>query len=206
MRQLDLKILVVDDHALMREAVLAILDSAEGLEVVGEADSAATALAQTAALEPDLVLLDLRLPDVEGLGCLDALRRLHPQTKVLIFSAVDDAELVATALARGAEGYVLKRIDPLDLPAAIRQTVERSVFNQQSLPAEAPAGGLSAKELTVLEHLALGQSNREIASQLWVSDQTVKFHLRNVYRKLGASTRTEAIRIAHEHALVAAAA
>jgi DNA-binding NarL/FixJ family response regulator len=206
MRQLDLKILVVDDHALMREAVLAILDSAEGLEVVGEADSAATALAQTAALEPDLVLLDLRLPDVEGLGCLDALRRLHPQTKVLIFSAVDDAELVATALARGAEGYVLKRIDPLDLPAAIRQTVERSVFNQQSLPVEAPAGGLSAKELTVLEHLALGQSNREIASQLWVSDQTVKFHLRNVYRKLGASTRTEAIRIAHERALVAAAA
>jgi DNA-binding NarL/FixJ family response regulator len=204
MRQLDLKILVVDDHALMREAVLAILDSAEGLEVVGEADSAATALAQTAALEPDLVLLDLRLP--EGLGCLDALRRLHPQTKVLIFSAVDDAELVATALARGAEGYVLKRIDPLDLPAAIRQTVERSVFNQQSLPVEAPAGGLSAKELTVLEHLALGQSNREIASQLWVSDQTVKFHLRNVYRKLGASTRTEAIRIAHERALVAAAA
>ena len=80
------------------------------------------------------------------------------------------------------------------------------MFNQQSLPVEAPAGGLSAKELTVLEHLALGQSNREIASQLWVSDQTVKFHLRNVYRKLGASTRTEAIRIAHQRALVPAAA
>ena len=207
MRQLNLKILVVDDHALMREAVRAILDGAEGLEVVGEAHSAASALKQVAALAPDLVLLDLRLPDVDGLACLDALRRRHPKTKVLIFSAVDDTELVSAALARGAEGYVLKRIDPLDLPAAIRQTVERSVFHAQSVPAdEAPASRLSAKELTVLEHLALGRSNREIASQLWVSDQTVKFHLRNVYRKLGASTRTEAIRIAHERALVPAAA
>jgi len=204
MRQLNLTILVVDDHALMREAVRAILDGADGLEVVGEAHSAASALAQTAALDPDLVLLDLRLPDVDGLGCLDALRRRHPKTKVVIFSAVDDTELVSAALARGAEGYVLKRIDPLDLPAAIRQTVERSVFHQQSLPTEEPAAKLSAKELSVLEHLALGQSNREIASHLWVSDQTVKFHLRNVYRKLGASTRTEAIKIAHERALVAA--
>lgn len=206
MRQLNLKILVVDDHALMREAVATILELAEGVEVVGEAETGAAALQLADELRPDVVLLDLRLPDVDGFACLDALRRRHPQTQVVMFSAVDDAELVAAALARGAAGYVLKRISPLDLPAAIRQTVERSVFHGGRSAVEPPEAGLSEKELEVLDQLARGCSNREIASALWISDQTVKFHLRNVYRKLGASTRTEAIRIAHERALLHAAA
>lgn len=204
MRPLNLKILVVDDHALMREAVCAILADAEGIEVAGEAETAAQALRRADELEPDVVLLDLRLPDVEGLACLEALRRRHPETAVVVFSGVDEPELISAALARGAAGYVLKRINPLDLPSAIRQAVEPSVFQPASLGLqEEPRGGLSEKELGVLEHLALGRSNREIAQELWISDQTVKFHLRNVYRKLGASTRTEAIRIAHDRALVA---
>lgn len=204
MRPLNLTIVVVDDHALMREAVCAILGDAEGIEVVGEAESGAQALERAGALHPDVVLLDLRLPDVDGLACLEALRRAHPRTAVVIFSGVDDPELIGAALSRGAAGYVLKRINPLDLPSAIRQAVEPSVFQPLSLGMQAePRGGLSEKELGVLEHLALGRSNREIAQELWISDQTVKFHLRNVYRKLGASTRTEAIRIAHDRALVA---
>jgi DNA-binding NarL/FixJ family response regulator len=202
MRPLSLKILVVDDHALMREAVRAIIEGADGMEVVGEAETSAQALRRTAELEPDVVLLDLRLPDVEGLGCLETLRREHPDTPVVVFSAVDDRDLIAAALARGAAGYVLKRISPLDLPAAIRQTVERNVFHQQDIAVDERPSGLSEKELEVLAQLTLGQSNREIAAALWLSDQTVKFHLSNVYRKLGASTRTEAIRIAHERALV----
>ncbi len=206
MRPLNLKILVVDDHALMREAVRAILDGADGIELVGEAQTAAQALRRVAELAPDVVLLDLRLPDVDGLGCLEALRREHPETAVIVFSAADEPELISAALARGAAGYVLKRISPLDLAAAIRQTLERSVFHQQSFTAPEPRGGLSEKELGVLEQLALGLSNREIAAALWVSDQTVKFHLSNIYRKLGASTRTEAIRIAHERALIRALA
>jgi DNA-binding NarL/FixJ family response regulator len=206
MRQLNLKILVVDDHALMREAVCAILGDAEGVEAVGEAETGAQALERTAELAPDVVLLDLRLPDVDGLGCLDTLRRRHPETSVVLFSAVEDSELIGAALARGAAGYVLKRINPVDLPSAIRQAIERSVFHQQSVSVDEPSGGLSEKELGVLEQLALGRSNREIAGELWVSDQTVKFHLRNIYRKLSVSTRTEAIRVAHERSLVRAAA
>jgi DNA-binding NarL/FixJ family response regulator len=206
MRPLNLRILVVDDHALMREAVCAIIHDAEGVELAGEAETAAQALRRTAELAPDVVLLDLRLPDVDGLGCLEMLRSRFPSTSVVIFSAVDEPELIGAALARGAAGYVLKRISPLDLPAAIRQTAERSVFHQQSVGVDDPRGGLSEKELGVLEQLALGRSNREIARELWVSDQTVKFHLSNVYRKLGASTRTEAIRIAHDRALVPTAA
>jgi DNA-binding NarL/FixJ family response regulator len=207
MRPLNMTILVVDDHALMREAVRAIIEDADGMEVAGEAETAAQALRRTAELEPDVVLLDLRLPDVDGLGCLEMLRRCHPGTPVVVFSAVDDPDLIGAALARGAAGYVLKRISPLDLPAAIRQSVERSVFQPQDMDVDHNrGGGLSEKELAVLEQLALGRSNREIATALFVSDQTVKFHLRNVYRKLGVSTRTEAIRIAHDRALVASAA
>jgi DNA-binding NarL/FixJ family response regulator len=207
MRPLNLKILVVDDHALMREAVRAIIEDADGMEVVGEAETAAQALRRTAELAPDVVLLDLRLPDMDGLGCLETLRRHHPDTPVVVFSAVDEPELIGAAFARGAAGYVLKRISPLDLPAAIRQSVERSVFQPQSMDVDQSRdGGLSEKELGVLEQLALGRSNREIAGALFVSDQTVKFHLRNVYRKLGVSTRTEAIRIAHDRGLVLAAA
>jgi DNA-binding NarL/FixJ family response regulator len=206
MRPLNMKILVVDDHALMREAVRAIIDDADGMEVAGEAQTGAQALRRTAELQPDVVLLDLRLPDVDGLGCLEMLRRRHPETPVVVFSAVDEPELIGAALARGAAGYVLKRISPLDLPAAIRQSIEQSVFQPRAVAVEESRAGLSEKELGVLEQLALGRSNREIAAELWISDQTVKFHLSNVYRKLGVSTRTEAIRIAHDRALVPAPA
>jgi DNA-binding NarL/FixJ family response regulator len=205
MRPLNLKILVVDDHALMREAVRAIIHEADGIELVGEAETAAQALRRTAELAPDVVLLDLGLPDSEGLACLEALKRRFPGTPVVVFSAVDDPDLIRGALERGAAGYVLKRINPLDLPAAIRQTLEQTVFQRQNMSTDGRAG-LSEKELGVLKQLALGRSNREIAAELWISEQTVKFHLRNIYRKLGASTRTEAVRIAYDRALVPAAA
>jgi DNA-binding NarL/FixJ family response regulator len=205
MRPLNLRILVVDDHALMREAVRAIIDEADGMELAGEAETAAQALRRTGELKPDVVLLDLRLPDTDGVACLDAFRLRHPETPVVVFSGVDEPDLIRAALERGAAGYVLKRINPLDLPAAIRQTLEQNVFHPHRVALE-PRSGLSEKELGVLEQLALGRSNREIAAALWISDQTVKFHLSNIYRKLGVSTRTEAIRIAHDRALVPAAA
>ena len=205
MRQLNLRILIVDDHALMREAVRAILADAEGLELVGEAATGAEALRKAAELNPDLILLDLGLPDVEGLTCLENLRRQHPGVAIIIFSGVEDTHVVDSALARGAAGFVLKRINPLDLAAMLRQSVECSVFRQPTVPVDVgPPSGLTAKEIAILEQLALGLSNREIAKEMWISDQTVKFHLRSVYRKLGVSTRTEAILVAHERALVPA--
>ena len=204
MRPKDLRVLVVDDHALMRDAVRAIIDGAEGLELAGEAETAAQALRMADGLRPDVVLLDLVLPDAEGLRCLESLRRRHASTVVVVFSAIDDPDIIAGALARGASAFVLKRTAPADLAAAIRQAAEPTVF--QGTPSALAGAGravLTAKELEVLGQLALARSNREIAEALWISDQTVKFHLRNLYRKLGASTRTEAVRIAHERALVA---
>jgi DNA-binding NarL/FixJ family response regulator len=191
----------------MRDAVRAIVDAAEGLEVAGEAETAAQALWLTNELGPDVVLLDLVLPDAEGLSCLEELLRRHPATPVVVFSGVDDRDIIAGSLARGASAFVLKRTDPADLAAAIRQAIEQTVFQRTpDALAEAGQATLTAKELEVLSQLALARSNREIARALWISDQTVKFHLRNVYRKLGASTRTEAVKIAHERALVPASA
>jgi DNA-binding NarL/FixJ family response regulator len=203
MRPTNLRILVVDDHALMRESVRAIVDEADGLEVVGEAETGAQALRRATELEPDLVLLELDLPDVDGFACLEALRRLHPAAFVVVFSSIDEPDLIQAALKRGAAGYVLKRISPLDLPAALRQLVDRSVFYREPVgEPDAARGDLSPKQLEVLNQLALGRTNREIARELWISDETVKFHVRNVYRKLGVSTRTEALRVAHERGLV----
>ena len=205
MRPANLKLMVVDEHALMRDVVRAIVEEADGLDVVGEADTVARALRLVEDLKPDLVLVDISLPDGGGLASLAALRRHAPEARIVVFSDADDPEPIRAALAHGAAAYVLKRINPLDLAPALRQTIEGSVF--QPAAALAPAGppaGLSPKELDVLRQLALGRSNREIARALWISDQTMKFHLRNVYRKLGASTRTEALRIAHERALVTA--
>jgi DNA-binding NarL/FixJ family response regulator len=203
MRPTNLRMLVVDDHALMREAVCAVADEADGLEVVGEAETGAQALQRAAELAPDLVLLDLDLPDVDGFTCLDALCRRHPEALVVVFSSIDEPEAVQAALKHGAAGYVLKRISPLDLPAVLRQLVERSVFYRESAgELDGGHGGLSEKQLEVLNQLALGRTNREIAQELWISAQTVKFHVRNLYRKLGVSTRTEALRVAHERALL----
>jgi DNA-binding NarL/FixJ family response regulator len=202
MRPTTLRILVVDDHALMRDALRATIEDAEGLDVAGEAETASDALVLAQTRQPDVVLLDLVLPGAEGLSCLEELRRRHPDTPVVVFSGVDDPDLIAGSLARGAAAFVLKRTNPLDLATAIRQAVEPTMFHRPAPLSGASRARLTEKELEVLAQLALGRSNREIAQALWISVQTVKFHLGNVYRKLGAATRTEAVRIAHQRALV----
>ena len=184
-------------------------EEADGIEIAGEARRGDDVLAVVARTQPDLVLLDLRMPGADGLSVLDELRERYPQIKVVIFSALDSHEQIEAALRRGADGYVVKTINPADLPSAIRQAVEGSVFHPFTLLAgsaesSAKRAGLSEKELAVLRELAHGRSNKEIASALFVSEQTVKFHLRNIYKKLGITTRTEALRYAYEHRLIEA--
>jgi DNA-binding NarL/FixJ family response regulator len=185
----------------MRDAIRLALEGADDIDVVGETDNGTRVVPLVGRVLPDLVLLDMCLPGADGLVCLEQLRERHPTVKVVILSALDDADRVAAALRRGACGYILKSINPADLPSTIRQAVEGSFFSV-ALPEaepESPADvrSLSPKELVVLRELALGLGNREIAAKLWLSEQTVKFHLRNIYRKLGVSKRTEALRYAH---------
>ena len=202
-----LRLIVGDDHALMRNAVRSTFECVEGVEIVGESDTGRGVLALARSVPADLVLLDLRMPGMDGLHCLDALRAHHPELKVVIFTAVDDPMCISEAMERGASGYVMKSVDPSDLAAVLRQICDgnmfRAVTNGGSDSSGAAAAlGLTMKERKVLEALARGLSNRAIAQELWLTEQTIKFHLTNIYRKLGVTSRTEATRFAYEKDLV----
>ena len=204
-----LKVVLADDHELMRGVVRMMLEQKEAFEVVGEASTGSEVLPLVARTQPDLVLLDVEMPGADGLTLLAQIRERHPGVKVVILSAFDDPRHIAAALRRGASGYVLKSVGPTDLASVLRQAVEGTVFHAISSPwaeseAAVKAAGLSEKEHLVLKQLALGRANKEIAKELWVSEQTVKFHLRRIYRKLGVATRTDAVRYAYEHDVVEA--
>ncbi|MEO5575629.1 MAG: response regulator transcription factor [Gaiellaceae bacterium] len=200
-----IKVVLAEDHALMRDAVRLVFDEAEDMELVGEVANGQELLPLLKRVEADFVLLDVHIPGLDGLACLEALATQHPQLKVAMLSAVEDEQVIASAFRRGASGYILKSVNPFDLPAAIRQMLDGSVIHRSLTrddgAAPARAAGLSEKEVAVLVALAHGRTNKQIAAQLWLSEQTVKFHLRNVYRKLGIKSRTEALRYAYEHDL-----
>lgn len=205
-----IKVVLAEDHALMRDAVTLVFEDAEDFELVGEVANGRELLPLLRQVEADVVLLDVQLPGLDGLACLEALAEHHPRIKVAMLSAVEDAQVIESAFRRGAHGYILKSVNPFDLPAAVRQIVEESVFHRplaaRTGATPAPrAGSLSEKEVAVLAELCHGHTNKQIAAALWLSEQTVKFHLRNIYRKLGIKSRTEALRYAYEHDLAAEA-
>jgi DNA-binding NarL/FixJ family response regulator len=203
-----LRVLVADDHRLILEAIRLVLDEAEDIEIVGEATSGSQVLPLIGRTDPDLVLLDISMPEMDGLTCLDRIQKLHPGTCVVILSSHDDPETIASALARGAKSFIGKLVDPRDLPSALRLIAQGAVY--RSVQPETPSrtgpaeeAGLTPSEQRVLEALTRGLSNKEIAAELWLTQQTVKFHLTNIYRRLGVSNRTEAMRYAYKHRLVA---
>jgi DNA-binding NarL/FixJ family response regulator len=201
-----IKVLIVDDHRLMLEAVKASLSQDENIEVVGQADAGEKVLPLVGQTAPDAVLLDVRMPGMDGLNVLERLRAQYPSVAVVMLSAIDDPALVRGALDRGAAAFVLKHVDPSDLASALRQSVTGSIFRPLDLVNAAKAAsddaGLTKRELSILQELPAGGSNHEIAKRLFLAEQTVKFHLTNIYRKLGVSTRTEALRYVYEHGLV----
>jgi DNA-binding NarL/FixJ family response regulator len=202
-----IRVLVADDHRLILDAVRRSLGSAEDIEIVGEAESGSQVLPLVHRAQPDLVLLDLRLPGMDGLACLDAIRKRFSQIKVVILSAFEDQEHIRAAFARGAAAYIVKSVNPLDLPSALRQVVEATVYQAppvlQGADSQQPVvAGLTDRELEILKAVARGLSNQAIGKEFWVTEQTVKFHLTNIYRKLGVSNRTEATRFAYNHGLV----
>lgn len=204
-----LKIVIADGHRLMLSALRMALEGDEGFEVVGEASDGAEVLPLVGRTQPDVVLLDLKLPRVDGLACLEHLRTRHPSVRTAILSAVDDQELIRAAFRHGASAFILKHIDPADLPAAIRQAMEGTVYQpfggvfETTAPA-ARASGLTEREVEILTLVADGKSNKQIAAELFLAVQTVKFHLTSLYRKLDASTRTEAVREAYRQGLLEA--
>ena len=201
------KVLIADDHPLVRSGVRRALEAERDIEVVGEATNGAKVLPLVGQTRPDLVVLDISMPHLDGLVCLDQIRRRYPDVKVVILSASGDPDRVQAALSRGATAYVVKSVDVRDLASALRQAVEGTVFHAIGVPHEsderiADSAGLTKRELAVLKAVATGLSNQAIGREFWVSEQTVKFHLRNIFRKLGVASRTEAARYAFEHGLV----
>ena len=201
------KVLIADDHPLVRSGVRRALEGERDMEVVGEATNGAKVLPLVGQTGPDLVVLDLSMPHLDGLACLDQLRRRYPDVKVVILSASGDPDRVQAALSRGATAYVVKSVDVRDLASALRQAIEGTVFHAIGVSPEsderlAESSGLTKRELAVLKAVARGLSNQAIGREFWVSEQTVKFHLRNIFRKLGVASRTEAARYAFEHGLV----
>ena len=183
------------------------LEEAADLEVVGEARSGSQVLPLIGRHNPDVVLLDIRMPDMDGLTCLELIRQRHPQIKVIILSVFAEPEQIQLALRKGAAGYIVKSINPQDLPSAIRQAVEGTVYHPLGLPehtetSNAKQAGLTDRETVILKAVAKGLSNQAIGKELWVTEQTIKFHLTNIYRKLNVNNRTEAARYAYQHGLV----
>ena len=201
-----MRVLIADDHKLIVDGIKRALEESNDFEVVGEASSGSQVLPMVGQTNPDLVLLDLRMPGADGLTCLERIRKRHPNVKVVVLSASTDGNVIKTVLKRGATAYIVKSVNPIDLPSALRQAMDGTVHSAMGLPDTednaARAAGLTERETTILAAVARGLSNEAIAKELWVTAKTVKFHLTNIYRKLGVSNRTEAARLAYQHGLV----
>jgi DNA-binding NarL/FixJ family response regulator len=191
----------------MRAAVRRVLETREGMELVGEAAVGDEVVPAVAAAEPDLVLLDVAMPGVDGLTSLVELRRRFPGLPVIMLSASSQPQVVRRAAEAGARGYVLKTVPPHVLLDLVEQVAfsEPGEFVTRGLE-DAPTGDaarlLTKRELVVLTAIGRGLSNREIAHELWVTEPTVKFHVRNIYAKLGLGNRPQAAAYAFREGLV----
>ena len=208
-----ISVVIVDDHALLREGTRQILERAGGFSLVGEADSGEPAVALVAELRPDLVLLDLRLPGMNGVDVARQLAEVSPSTRVVILSAFDDIGYVRAALAAGVAGYLLKTTPADELVGAIRAAHSGVVVLDPGLSPHvlrAPDGGpvtsglesLTTREREVVNLVAQGLPNKEIASKLGISPRTVEGHLNHVFEKVGASSRSALVRLAMTNGLV----
>jgi DNA-binding NarL/FixJ family response regulator len=201
-----LRLLVADDHQLMLAAIRLALREAPDIDVVGEARAGEEVLPLTGQTSPDVALIDLRMPGMDGLRCLELLRERHPSVTAVVFSGNDDSAAVGACAARGAAAFVHKAIDPSELADVIRRAVADGEFftvgNATAAVAAPRKVDLTRRELEILRAVADGRPNKQIAQQLWLSEQTIKYHLTNIYRKLRVTSRTEAVRSAYEHGLI----
>jgi DNA-binding NarL/FixJ family response regulator len=204
---MSMRILIADDQQLILNAIRSALQNEDEIEVVGATRRGADVLRLVDAERPDLVLLDHRMAET-GVACIRRIKQSHPETKVVTLSASETPAEIADALEAGADAYIGKRINPEDLPSALRQVVGGVVHHAGPERAEAPAGpgrelaALTERELTMLEYISRGLSTKVISRELLISEKTVKFHLTNMYRKLGVHNRTSAMRYAYEHDLL----
>ena len=214
-----IKILVVDDHAIVREGIKSLLELEDDVEIVNEASSSDECFQLlNQDLDYDVILMDLKMPGIDGISATRLIKEKYPHIKVLILTNYDDENFVLESIKVGASGYVLKNVKKGDLIEIIRGVLQgrsfidpgvtNKIFDQLKRIVILSADGghprpfLSERELQVLEHLVEGKSNREIADTIYVSLDTIKAHLKSIYKKLGVHSRTEAATIAIQKEII----
>jgi DNA-binding NarL/FixJ family response regulator len=203
----SLRVLIADDHPLVRQGIRRTLEASGDISVVGEAGSGRELLALIERRRPQLVLLDLRMPDLDGFQCLATIATSWPEIRTVVISACEERASVEAAFAAGARAYLVKSANPADIAETLRRAWsgdgERLVFapSDATTTAGMPRCGLTPRETAILQAVADGLTTKAISQQLWLSEHTVKFHLTNIYRKLGVSNRSGAVRYAVENEL-----
>jgi DNA-binding NarL/FixJ family response regulator len=199
MDQASIRVLSVDDHAIIRAGITTVINDQPDMQVVAEAVNGQDAIQQFRTHRPDVTLMDLRLPDISGTDTMMAIRTEFPDARIVMLTTYEGDVDIQRAFAAGARGYMLKNMGPSDLLNVIRQVhagkkhVPAAVAN--SLAEHLGDEGLTKRETEVLQQLAGGKRNRDIAERLFISEETVKVHLKHIMDKLGASDRTQALAI-----------
>jgi len=214
-----IRVLVTDDHAIVREGITLVLETVEGMDVVGEAADGQEAVELTAELQPDVVLMDLHMPGMDGLTAIQHLQTKHPQVAIVILTTYNEDELMLKGLQAGARGYLLKDMDRETLvrsitaaaggetllqPEILSRALSHAEAQREPRPSLPLDTDLTDRELEVLHGVARGERNKEIAYRLGISERTVKAHLTNIYNKLGVDSRAAAIAIAAQQGLLPA--
>lgn len=210
----SIRILVADDHPVVRDGLVAILGTQADFEVVGEAGNGPEAIERATTLRPAVMLLDLEMPELDGVEVLRRLAQSNPEVRVIVFTAFDTDERILGAVQAGAQGYLLKGAPRKELFEAVRvvhaggsllqPVVASKLLRQVSHQSQAvpTVDALTPREVEVLRLLAQGLQNKEIAAQLVISERTVKFHVSSIMSKLGAGNRTEAVTLAAQQGLI----
>jgi len=212
-----IQVLIVDDHAIIRDGIKLIIETVDGIEVVGEAENGRIALDQVAMLIPDVVLMDLRMPEMDGLTAIKHLREDYPEIAIIILTTYNEDELMVQGLQLGAQSYLLKDVDRQTLIRAIKAAAHgdillqpeilQRVINQGAAQASPTAPeivntNLTDREIEVIRRVAAGERNKEIAYHLGISESTVKAHLSHIFNKLDVDSRAGAVAVAAEHGLL----
>ena len=200
------RVLLVDDHALLRTGVANIINQEPDLHVVAEAENGLEAIRKYEEHHPDVTLLDLRMPVMEGVETVRQIRERDPRARVIVLTTYDTDDEISQALKAGAKAYVLKDIAADDLVGCIRDVLAGKTYLAPAAAAKLAEGvtrvQLTPREMATLRLLADGKSNKEIANALDISERTVKTHLAHLFEKLGVTSRTEAIKVATRRGLV----